>query len=307
VQPMSKSDAVRYLAQLRYIPAAHQGQFIGKPTLVVDHDMEAAERSTTAENCAGYFATTDRVASVQFNVDNDSTVRSVPDTVEGYHAGRGEINRCSAGIEHAGFASQTYDQWKDDYSYAMIWGQSARLHAALHLAYGIPLEFVDAAALRAGRRHGVTTHWEVTKAFNVRGGHTDPGLHFPMGELLRAARDIVTGDIVQLPTSGEQRMITFTNAGGGLEQMALYDGTLHTWWEVPFKTDLGGPGQPVPGVFKSLGGALEKPGVVWIDAVQDAGPYGIHRVTIINSLENGVGVWKVVPTNQLRAYLAGLK
>lgn len=51
--------------------------------------------------------------------------------------------------------------------------RTADLTAELCLAYGLPLRFVSARGLRAGRR-GVTTHAEVTKAWG-QSDHWDPG------------------------------------------------------------------------------------------------------------------------------------
>jgi hypothetical protein len=86
-------------------------------------------------------------------------------------------NHNGLGYEHAGYATQSRDEWLDDYGQKMLTISAAR--ARVHCAnYGIPIAFVDAAGLLAGQR-GITTHWEVTQAFH-RSTHWDPGPGFPM-------------------------------------------------------------------------------------------------------------------------------
>jgi len=157
---------------------------------IVVHDMEAPETAATAENVARMFATTARQASAHYNVDNDSIVQSVLDKDVAYHAPG--ANAKGIGIEHAGYASQRPENWDDAYSRAML-ARSAVLVRELTTKYGIPVQFVDAAGLRAGKR-GITTHAEVSKAWG-KTDHTDPGPHFPMGAYLQAIRGTTPIDV----------------------------------------------------------------------------------------------------------------
>jgi hypothetical protein len=61
--------------------------------------------------------------------------------------------------------------------------RAASLVASLCAKYNIPASFVEADDLIASLS-GITTHHEVTKAFKVVGGHTDPGPNFPMKDFL---------------------------------------------------------------------------------------------------------------------------
>lgn len=141
---------------------------------IVVHDMEAPERPETAENTANFFATTSRKASVHFNVDGNSAVRSVHDKDVAY--GAGAANRRGLHMEHAGYAKQQTLEWLDPYGVEML-NISATISAAWCQQWAIPAHFVDHTGLRAGER-GITTHHEVSQAFG--GTHWDPGPNFPM-------------------------------------------------------------------------------------------------------------------------------
>lgn len=184
------------LDSIPYVPARDQWpRGTTAPHIwIVLHSIESGEFERTAESCAAYFQDprnadgSKRIASTQFVVDVDSTIRcadwnasvagAVGANVDGWH------------IEQAGFAGQSEGEWNDTYSTRMVLGQTAPLVAALAVRDGIPLEFVDAAGLRQ-RRKGVTTHAECYKAFggDVR---TDPGRYYPMDRMLAAARRLVT-------------------------------------------------------------------------------------------------------------------
>jgi N-acetyl-anhydromuramyl-L-alanine amidase AmpD len=152
----------------------------GPIRLVVIHDMEFPERPTGAEWCMDFFATTPKVASAHYSVDNNSICQSVHESDIAYHAPG--ANHDGIGIEHAGYAAQSRAQWDDEYSRSEL-RLSARLTAELCARYHLPVHFVDASGLIAGYR-GITTHREVTNAYR-RSTHTDPGPNFPMGQYLR--------------------------------------------------------------------------------------------------------------------------
>jgi hypothetical protein len=156
---------------------------------IVLHSIESGESGSAAENCANYFKNPgNRVASTQFVVDNNSTIRCA-----GWNmriAGAVGANSRGWHIEQAGFAGQD-EGWLDEYSMDMILGQTAPLVAALCLRDNIPVRFVDAAGLRRGER-GITTHHECWKAFggDVR---TDPGAMYPMDMLLWEVEMLLDG------------------------------------------------------------------------------------------------------------------
>lgn len=147
---------------------------------IVLHGIQGGEYGEAAENCARYFQNPERVASTQFVCDNNSTIRCMGWETRGASA----VGANDEGwhIEQAGVASQSPQDWHDDYSTQMIHEQVAPLVAALCARDDIPAVFVNAEGLKRGER-GVTTHYECWRAFggDVR---TDPGEHYPMAELL---------------------------------------------------------------------------------------------------------------------------
>lgn len=153
--------------------------------LIVLHSAECAESASAAEALAGWATSSNRPkASWHFAVDSDSITQSVELDDVAWHAGY--CNGYSIGIEQAGKAAQTAAQWSDEYSAKML-ANTSRLLAILAGMYDLPLEFVDTDLANA---RGVTTHAAITKAFKVRGGHTDPGANYPMEAVLARARAI---------------------------------------------------------------------------------------------------------------------
>jgi peptidoglycan hydrolase-like protein with peptidoglycan-binding domain len=178
------------------------------PSLIVIHDMEAGEYSSTAENCASYFAGANAPrASAHYNCDNNSTVCSVKPDDTAWHTAENRTNNCGIGIEQAGYANQGIGPgtgWNDQYSQDMILGQVAPLVAALCQRYGIPVQFLSAADLAAGNLRGISSHREITYGFKVYGGHTDPGPDYPFGQLLGEVNRILGNplDVPYQPTAG---------------------------------------------------------------------------------------------------------
>jgi N-acetyl-anhydromuramyl-L-alanine amidase AmpD len=150
--------------------------------LLVLHSAECAESATAAEALAGWATSANRPkASWHFAVDSNSITQSVELDNIAWHAG--QVNGYSIGIEQAGKASQSDGQWSDEYSMAML-ENTARLLAVLVGLYDLPLDYVETGLATA---KGVTTHAAITREFRVRGGHTDPGPHYPMERVLARA------------------------------------------------------------------------------------------------------------------------
>ena len=144
--------------------------------LIVIHDMEYPETPIGAEWCAAFFGGSHAPrASAHYSIDNDSIVQSVRDSDVAWHAPGANHN--GIGIEHAGYAKQSRAEWLDDYSRAEL-ALSARLVAKLCSTYGIPLKWLDAAALKVRGARGITGHRDVSQAFG--GTHWDPGPNFPV-------------------------------------------------------------------------------------------------------------------------------
>lgn len=138
--------------------------------------MESSEGLETSENLAEWIAGPKAPrASWHYGVDADSIVQSVREDHIAWHAPGANHN--SIGIEHAGRASQTAEQWADEYSLKML-DLSSGLAAEICKRWHIPPVIVDVLRLRLGDR-GITTHANVSLAFN-RSTHWDPGPEFPL-------------------------------------------------------------------------------------------------------------------------------
>jgi N-acetyl-anhydromuramyl-L-alanine amidase AmpD len=155
------------------------------PLLIVIHSAETSERVATAENIANWFRTMPEnpKASAHYVVDADTVLQCVPELSVAYHARGGVTNLCAIGIELAGRASQTREQWLDEYGVRML-RLCRTLLCDISYRLGIPLTVVDERELTAHKARGVTTHAAITRAWRVPGGHTDPGPNFPMDVLL---------------------------------------------------------------------------------------------------------------------------
>jgi N-acetyl-anhydromuramyl-L-alanine amidase AmpD len=147
---------------------------------IVLHCIECPEAATRAESCAEWMSSIDAAKdgkkSCHYFVDSDSVVQGVLDHHVAYHAPG--ANHDGIGIEHAGYARQTREQWLDDFGHRML-GLSVQLTARLCQRWKIPAVFVTAPELQL-RKRGITTHAEVSRAFG-KSDHTDPGPGFPIG------------------------------------------------------------------------------------------------------------------------------
>jgi len=162
--------------QWPFVPAKYVGERRTLPVRrIVIHTMQAPERVDTAENVAKYFQNPDYPSSVQVCVDSDSVVQCVKDSFVAY--GAKGANHDSVHIELAGYSEQTADQWRDPYSLALI-SMGADVAAQYCLKYSIPAIHLSLAEVAAGTP-GIMGHWDVSKAFTIPGGHTDPGPNFP--------------------------------------------------------------------------------------------------------------------------------
>ena len=166
---------IQYLQARYFTPTA--GRAID---VIVIHDLEYPEKPEGAEWAAGYFAAGHRKVSAHYTIDADSIVQSVPDEHVAYHAPGANHN--GIGVEHAGYAAQSREEWLDAYSRAEL-ARSARLVARLCRTYGIPITWLSREALRGSER-GITGHAEVSLAFG-KSTHYDPGPGFPKGEYLK--------------------------------------------------------------------------------------------------------------------------
>lgn len=157
-----------------------------KIAFIVLHSTEGHEGFKQDDNVAHMFSKPfvlpQKPRSAHYVVDSDSVTQCVPDAATAWHCGRSG-NKLGLGIELCGTAKQTRLEWLDDLSLPML-AIAARLIADKCREFQLPVRFVNAAALHRGER-GITTHAEVAAAWRET-NHSDPGVHFPMDQLLAA-------------------------------------------------------------------------------------------------------------------------
>lgn len=152
----------------------------GRIRLIVLHSTEG----DTAKGAAGWFTQDASGGSTHAVVDDEECYRTLPEDVVPWGATGDRANEDGLHVEMAGYARWSRDEWL---------AHRAEIEKAAAVAldwsrrYGVPLVFLTADDLRAqgGDARGITTHWEVTKAFGVEGGHTDPGPSFPIDLFLQ--------------------------------------------------------------------------------------------------------------------------
>lgn len=158
-----------------FVPAKGYTRTSGRAVdLIVVHTIEAPETAQTAEGCARYFQTTDRQVSAHYCVDNNTIVQCVRERDVAWCAPG--ANHDGIHLEHAGYARQSAQDWRDTYSRQML-ERSAKLAADIAARHRIPVVWLSPLALIQGRR-GFTSHNNVSVAFK-RSNHWDPGAGFP--------------------------------------------------------------------------------------------------------------------------------
>lgn len=148
--------------------------------LIVFHCMEAPEKGTTAKSVGNFFAGLygpAPKASAHIGVDPDGIYEYVKEEDIAWHAKGANGN--GWGVELAGYAKQTRQDWLDNTS-LLILEYAARRCAIKALKDGIPMVALSIDDLRRDKPRGFTTHVDVNKAYNPGETHWDPGPGFPM-------------------------------------------------------------------------------------------------------------------------------
>jgi hypothetical protein len=116
-------------------------------------------------------------------IDNVEAIRCANDNELVYGARGGTANELGLHYCIIGQADQSAAEWMDDYSQAAM-QLCARQIAADCKAKNIVITRTPGAFI------GVCGHADVTRAFNVPGGHTDPGPNFPWDYFLGLCRTL---------------------------------------------------------------------------------------------------------------------
>jgi len=158
--------------------------------LVVLHSTEG----DTAEGAAGWFANDASAGSAHIVVDDNACFRTLHDDVIPWGAQGDRANEDGLHLEMAGFAKRSRDEWL---AHRETLRKGAAVVANWANKYGVPLKFLNDVDLRrmGNSARGVTTHAAITRAFSIAGGHTDPGVGFPLDVFF----DLAGGEV---PPSG---------------------------------------------------------------------------------------------------------
>lgn len=154
--------------------------------LAIIHSMEAPEKPGTARAVAIWFGGPNAPkASAHYCLDSDETIQCVNEDVVAWAAPG--ANKVGVHVELAGFAKQSENDWKDEYSSKVLL-RAADLVFDICARHEIPLQKLSPADIKNGHR-GIAGHIDVTKAFpELKGTHWDPGPKFPWDDFIDALR-----------------------------------------------------------------------------------------------------------------------
>jgi hypothetical protein len=144
----------------------------GPITRIVLHSTVNTPGPGVAEQVAHYFQSPSAGGLAHYVVGVEKVIQCCPDDISCWHA---PPNHGSIGIEMTDQAGGDPARWNDANHQAVLTRTAALVHE-LAAKHSVPLVFVNAADLQAGR-HGITTHHEVSVAFG-QSSHTDPGPGF---------------------------------------------------------------------------------------------------------------------------------
>lgn len=155
--------------------------------VIVLHSAEIGEFHSSAEALGQAFKNgLPKPASSHYGVDDDSIMQYVRDRDIAFHAPG--VNQRSLGIEQAGYAKQSREEWLDPYGQRML-RLVARLVAAKARQFDVPLVWLTPADLLAGKR-GLAQHRDVSAAYpKVGHGHYDCGVGYPTDVVLQWAQE----------------------------------------------------------------------------------------------------------------------
>lgn len=162
--------------------AVHHGgtRDLSKVHLIVIHSTE----SGSASGSAGWFQNPDSQGSAHVVLDDVECYRTLPDNVIPWGAQGGDANQYGLHLELTGYAAWTRDQWM---THRETLKKGAAQIASWGDLYDIPMKFLTAEDLKNGNTRGVTTHANISKAYGISGGHTDPGVGFPVDMFMKWA------------------------------------------------------------------------------------------------------------------------
>lgn len=193
------------------------------PVRVILHDTESHDAAGATDITGilnGWRSAQARLGflpGAHFIVDEDGNVGKVAGaTAILNHCGG--LNTGSIGIEQVGFASFDEADWLRRTKQL---DTVARILAWAHVQHNIPLE-VPASQGHGLPMHGVLTHAMVSRFEPAAEGHTDPGVGYPKGHVIKLARSYVDaggwppgkGGAMRRPRRHHKVRVHYTNEKG---------------------------------------------------------------------------------------------
>lgn len=168
-----------------FIQAKYNGgtQPGGKPTFGVLHDAETPLSPGYATSISNYFSRNTNETSAHFMLGPDLTYQLLDTSLVAWHCGNG--NTRSIGVEQAGYAAFTPEQWLTQDGIAQM-HRLADLMRDIQAAHGIGTYFMDDATLLRAYHGEIVGGWAThDQCRRVLGGtsHTDPMPNYPFSAL----------------------------------------------------------------------------------------------------------------------------
>lgn len=156
--------------------------------IIVVHSTECPATPGIGRSLAAGFFHNTAGTSAHGIVDPATETEMVYPRDTAWHVGNG--NAISTGLEHAGYAGWSAEQWRDPAVMQEL-RRSARYAAEVAAAYDIPVRWLSIGQIADGES-GFASHNDMSIAL---GGsdHWDPGPNFPYAEYLDMVRGGTTG------------------------------------------------------------------------------------------------------------------
>lgn len=159
-------------------PNFHKGRYKNEELIVV-HTIESPEKGTIAESIAqNWFGVPESRVSAHVCIDNNSFVQCVWDSNTAWHCKNANAN--GLGMELAGEARQSSDNWNDNFSLNEL-SIAAQVAAYWSVKYEIPIQMAEWKSGTSNvTKKGLCGHVHVPG----HGSHYDPGVNFPWSDFL---------------------------------------------------------------------------------------------------------------------------
>lgn len=171
--------------------------------VIVVHTAESGETPGAAEGVTNYLEHRGLPVTRVFDADSETQMLDIRADCSG---ARGLPKADGVHYEHAGRAEQSAADWSDPYSTQML-DRSARRAAEDATELKIPVVRLTPQQVKAGAS-GFCGHIDVTNAYQIRGGHWDPGPGFPWDRYLDLVRKYQGETTAPVPPAASEEDVT---------------------------------------------------------------------------------------------------